>query len=907
MVSRDDQTRTTHKAGCISEGGFVAKVRLSRRVHPVLTPLMAGLILACPSLSLAGLYFPPSMLSGDVGEVADLSHFSQAGAQLPGTYEVDVYLNGEQAGTRTVRFVMANDAAVLPSNEAAPVSGSSGDAEAFASPDIHDHTGLVACIPVRTWRELGLKTAEFPALEALPEDQCISPGRHIPQAFMAFDFQKMRLDISIPQVAVRNLPRGWIPPERWDDGIPALLLGYRLNGSSSHGKYSNSRSLYLSLNNGINLGAWRLRDNRSWSSSTTGRGTQHSWQRLNTWVERAVPALRSQLTLGEAGTGGEVFDSFSFRGVRLASDNSMYPDTMQGFAPSIRGTAGSNAKVVITQNGNLVYQTFVPPGDFVIDDLSSVSSGGDLSVTVTEADGTARTFTVPYSTVPVLQRQGQLRWNVVTGKFRNNSDRYSEPKFVQGTMQWGLPWGITTYGGLQVAEHYRAGALGAGMDMGILGALSADFTHADSTLVDNSRHTGQSMRFLYARSLSSLGTTFSLTGYRYSTRGFHTLDETALNSMTGWLYDYNTLDVEGRPVKRPYTDYYNLYNSKRAQIQANISQRVGDYGSLYLTGSRQTYWNSDNDTTSVQAGYSGTAGPVSYSLSWGYSKATNQPYPDRQLNLSLSVPFSAFMAGDREALSSVYASYNVSRSRDRTRHQGGLSGSALENHNLSWNVQQGYERSVGSGGSASLGYRGTYGITSLGYSYSRNYRQWSYGFGGGAVLHASGLTLGQEAGATSILVAAPGAAGVPVTNGTGIRTDWRGYALVPYSTVYRENVVSLDAGQLDDRTELETTSVKVVPTRGALVRADFKARNGVRALITLTHKGKPVPFGATATGEGISSIVGEDGVVYLSGLQGHGALTVKWGSENHQQCAARYHLTEQQIQETLVQLSEVCM
>lgn len=898
-----NQTKSTQQTRQHQRSGFTTlrdSTPLSHRVHVALRPLATALLLACPALSLAGLYFPPSMLSGDVGDVADLSHFSQAGAQLPGTYEVEVYLNTTAVGMRNLRFVPATE---VPDG---PVSvkndGTSG------ATDIHDQTGLVACISLKTWRELGLKTEGFPDMDALPEDQCLSPGRHIPQAFMAFDFQKMRLDISIPQAAVKNIPRGWIPPERWDDGVTALLLGYRLNGSNSHGKYSNSRNAYLNLNNGVNFGAWRLRDNRSWTSnSSSGGGTQHSWQRLNTWAERAIPALRSQLTLGEAGTGGEVFDGFSFRGIRLASDNSMYPDSMQGFAPSIRGTAGSNAKVTIKQNGSLVYQTYVSPGDFIIDDLSSVSSGGDLSVTVTEADGSARTFIVPYSTVPVLQREGQVRWNAVAGKFRNNSDRYNEPEFLQGTLQWGLPYGITTYGGLQVAEDYRAGSLGAGMDMGIVGALSADFTHADSTLADGSRHTGQSVRFLYARSLSSLGTTFSLTGYRYSTRGFHTLDETALKNMSGWLYDYDSVDAEGRPVKRPYTDYYNLYNSKRTQIQANISQQVGDFGSLYLTGSRQTYWENDNDTTSLHTGYSGTAGPVSYSLSWSYSKATNQPNSDRQLNLSLSLPFSAFVSGDRDAWSSMYANYNVSRSGDRTRHQAGLSGSALENHNLNWNAQQGYDRYDGSSGSAGLGYRGTYGISSLGYSYSRNYKQWNYGYSGGAVLHRNGLTLGQEAGSTSILVAAPGAAGVPVSNGTGIRTDWRGYALVPYGTVYRENVVSLDASQLDERTELGHTSVKVVPTRGALVRADFKASTGVRALVTLTHRGKPVPFGATTTVEDTSSIVGEDGLVYLTGLQqGDGIMTVKWGREAHQTCTARYRLTEQQVQETLVQFSEVC-
>lgn len=37
------------------------------------------------------------------------------------------------------------------------------------------------------------------------------------------------------------------------------------------------------------------------------------------------------------------------------------------------------------------------------------------------------------------------------------------------------------------------------------------------------------------------------------------------------------------------------------------------------------------------------------------------------------------------------------------------------------------------------------------------------------------------------------------------------------------------------------------PTHGAIVRADFKAHVGVKLLMTLTHNGKPVPFGAMVT------------------------------------------------------------
>ncbi|VEI75021.1 Outer membrane usher protein fimD precursor [Serratia fonticola] len=62
--------------------------------------------------------------------------------------------------------------------------------------------------------------------------------------------------------------------------------------------------------------------------------------------------------------------------------------------------------------------------------------------------------------------------------------------------------------------------------MGRIGAISLDITEAQSTLSDDSTRSGQSWRFRYGKSFVETGTNFSLAGYRYSTRGFYTLQET---------------------------------------------------------------------------------------------------------------------------------------------------------------------------------------------------------------------------------------------------------------------------------------------------------------------------------------------------------------------------------------------
>lgn len=54
----------------------------------------------------------------------------------------------------------------------------------------------------------------------------------------------------------------------------------------------------------------------------------------------------------------------------------MLPDSLRGYAPEVRGMAGSNARVSVWQGKQQIYQTTVPPGPFVIDNLSPVSYGG---------------------------------------------------------------------------------------------------------------------------------------------------------------------------------------------------------------------------------------------------------------------------------------------------------------------------------------------------------------------------------------------------------------------------------------------------------------------------------------------------------------------------------------------------
>ncbi len=135
--------------------------------------------------------------------------------------------------------------------------------------------------------------------------------------------------------------------------------------------------------------------------------------------------------------------------------------------------------------------------------------------------------------------------------------------------------------------------------MGYFGALSLDITQANATLADDSEHQGQSVRFLYNKSLDETGTNLQLVGYRYSTRGYYNFADTTYRRMSGYSVETQDGVIQ---VKPKFTDYYNLAYSKRGKVQLSVTQQLGRTATLYLSGSHQTYWGTDDADEQLQAG-----------------------------------------------------------------------------------------------------------------------------------------------------------------------------------------------------------------------------------------------------------------------------------------------------------------
>jgi outer membrane usher protein len=809
-----------------------------------------------------GDYFNPAFLERDAMKqgVSDLSMFEEKGGQAPGVYRVDLYINNEFVDTRDIEFGFAKD----------NIKKSS----------------LLPCISVDDLAGWGVLIQKYPGI-LTENDNCANLSA-IPQASSDFRLNKQSLLLSFPHSALKNAARGWTDDKYWDDGISAFILNYAITGSNTQVKSNqgfDSNSQYVSLQPGVNIGPWRFRNYTTWvhgSNSDPSRQDHRELESIYTYLKRDIKPLKSKLLIGESSTQTDVFDSIPFFGAQLDSDDGMLPESLRGYAPSIRGIARSNAQVTVSQNGYIIYQTYVAPGSFEITDMYPTGGAGDMEMTIKESDGSEQYMTIPYASLPVLQREGRLKYSLTSGKYRPHDSNVKNSQFMEATLIYGLPFGWTLYGGAQASGEYRSLAFGSGKNMGGLGAISFDITEAQSTRKNLDKETGGAYRVRYSKNIQNTGTNFSIAGYRYATDGYWSLQEV--------LDTYDDSNHKNQVQER-----------RRNRAEMVVSQSLGrDIGNLALSAIREDSWGG-GVSESYSAGFNSSFNGITYGIN--YTRSLTKSYSDVNeendlFSFNINVPFSTFW--NKKSAVNIYAGYSLNASANgETVNSATINGTMLNDNSLSWSVQQQYKPDNRNySGGVAANWKAPYGELNAGYVYDEFNHRINYGLHGGIIGHNDGLTLSQSLGDTIALVSAPGADGVSIKGQRGVKTNAKGYAVVPFVSPYRKNDITLDMTTMNDNTDITIATQTVVPTWGAVTKASYKAVVGYRALINITQKnGMAVPFGALVsldkkeTEYDYDFIVGDAGQVYLTGLPEKGSLFIRWGSKSNKTCNINYVIT----------------
>lgn len=800
-----------------------------------------------------GYIFNPSLFKGGEFDQSALEKLIHPDAIAPGDYKLDVYVNQSFIGNYPIAFVADN-------NEVLP------------------------CISTDLIRDIGFK--EISEINNGSEKRCYFISTVSPQAKSKTDLSIFKLSIVVPQALLKTRPRGYVNPDNYDTGVNIGFANYITNYyhvSYSDNNINNQDSAWLSLNGGLNIATWQY---RQLSTATWSEKDGYTWNNIRSYVQRPIPVMNSQFMAGQLVTNGRFFSGMNYNGVNLSTSDAMLPDSMRGYAPVVRGIATSNARVTISQNGQNIYQTTVPPGAFEINDLYPTNNSGDLQVQVTEADGTVKTFMVPFSAVPESMRPGISHYNLAIGHTRNTQKKAS---FADAIYQRGLTNAITANSGVRIAQDYLAAVLGTVYTSSI-GAVGMDATFSHAKLPANS-YEGWMGHVSWSKSFQPYGTTVSLAGYRYSTSGYRELTD-----ILGMRY-YDS-DVN---------NWMSFTNSQRSRFDITLSQTMGSYGNLFITGATQDYRNGRARDTQLQFGYSkGFSHGINMNLSVTRQR-TGSYYDAGTMETATSVSFSIplFESSPRGvSLSTSYSHSSNSGDQYQTTASGMLDKSQATSYSLSALRDMEYNQTTFSGNLQQRLPKLNLGLNA---SAGKGYWQAAGNAQGALAIHSGGVTFGPYLGDTFALVEAKGAEGAKLFNSSQTTIDSSGYALLPSVTAYRYNNISLDPQGMEGNAEVLDSQKRIAPVAGAGVKVKFRTRTGTALLIkTIMEDGNNLPMGSevyNAKSE-VVGITGQGGQVYVRVEQTRGKL---WVGRESKQCVISYDLANMNVKVPLISLTARCI
>lgn len=784
--------------------------------------------------------FDSNFLVGNAQKI-DIGRFKYGNPILAGEYSLDVYINGQWLGKRRMRF-----------NAHTP------------------NANAETCFTEAMLLEYGVKVEVLSQHSHTSSLSCDTLGTWIDNAFYLFDSSRLRIDISIPQATLEKNAQGYIDPHFWDRGINAAFLTYNATAYRIVNEQHESTYAFMGTNLGANLASWQFRHNGQWKwqDHTDFQTDNSSYTSTNTYIQKAFPKIHGVVTLGDYFTNSDFIDSLPYRGVNISSDERMLPNRMLGYAPRVRGYAKTNAKVEVRQQGNLIYQTTVPPGNFEINDLYPTGFGGELQVSVIESNGIIQKFSIPYASVVEMLRPQMSRYSFTLGQLRD-SNLSLTPWLIQGKYQRGINNYLTTYSAVQATQQYLSLLLGTAFSTPI-GAISFDATQSKAEFDHQSKMTGQSYRLSYSRLFSPTNTNLTLATYRYSTENYLKLRDAIL------IQDLQQQNIDSFSVGK-----------QKSEFQITLNQVLPkQWGNFYLVGSWTNYWNQTTTNKQFQVGYSNQFKDLTYSLSAISSEIDEggtRTGQDTQYLASLSFPL------DFKKNSLTFNS--VIGEDSQTLSFSGFTGSRL-NYGASISNQD--------HGQTNLNINGTYktNYTTLGASFSHadSYQQEMLNFSGNVVAHSQGILFGPDQAQTMVLVYAPDATGAQVGNTPGLSINKNGYAVIPYVTPYRMNDISLDPQDMSTQVELAESSLRIAPYAGSITKVQFSTKKGYALFIsTTTLDGSHLPFAAQVYNQNneVIGIVAQGSRIYLRTRLTHDRLYVKWGNTSTEKCEIEYDIADQ--------------
>lgn len=558
----------------------------------------------------------------------------------------------------------------------------------------------------------------------------------------------------------------------------------------------------------------------------TGATNANSFTRLDSSYIHDLYGSMTRVKVGDAiSRGGAWGRPARFGGVQIASNFALQPGYISYPTASFAGQAALPSTVDVYVNGALRYRGQVDRGPFELNQLPTLTGGGDARVVLTDPLGRQQALNVPFYVSPRLLRAGKSDYSYEGGFLRTGygftSGGYDTP-MLAGTHRYGLTDNHTIEAHAEGTD--RRQAAGTSLTSAFLGL--GEF-HEEVAIANGTRGTGWLAGAAFSRNTGAW--TFSVR-QRFQSSNF---------DAGGFVFS-----TAAAP--------------QRSETLATVAVGLDSYGSLSLSAAR--------------VGYDGTAPARVVSANWSlplndrafvntYALGTKQERSTAVIGMTVT-----FMFGT-STTASVDASTRDGRvsSTLQARHSpagdaGWAFGAAVSRGELERNSVDAMRRtSFGDfGGAIDQAARQTGGRLSAS--------------GGLAVANGKFFPTRRIDDAFGV-VSVPGRAGVTVLqeNRPIGKTDKDGDLFVPRLLSNYANRIAIETTDLPVDADVEKLEAAVTPRHRGIAKIEFRVEAASKVSLTVVGEdGEPIDSGIEVVRVADARVFrsGFDGEVYLEGAAG---------------------------------------
>jgi outer membrane usher protein len=587
------------------------------------------------------------------------------------------------------------------------------------------------------------------------------------------------------------------------------------------------------------------------SQNTTNNQSTPGFVRLNTTWTDDIPEKMRSIRWGDSYTHSSLWgQSVGFGGLQFASNFNTQPNFLKTPLLNTKGEAVLPSTVNLYVNNALVSSQQVNPGPFDITNIPIVNGYGDLTVVSTDLLGRQQTYSLPYYGSTELLKPGLHDYSYEIGFIRNNlgsqSANYGK-LLATGTDTVGITNHFTAQWHAELLVDQQTAGVGGNYLWSTRGVWNV------AAAVSQSQHNGTG-------GLATIG--FQRNG------GIHAIN---------WGSNIQ--------VTTPHFTYLGLQND---QLAPSVQSQTFVGTNLPWGTSLGASYTLQNNRDSQHASLLSVSFNKTFFKAWALGATVLS-------NLGQTHGNGFFLTLNRSITNQTYLSLNGNSQANHA--QGGIQ----LTRPLPIGTGYGYNLNATTNSGNTQNYQAEFSAQNNTATYTANVASQSnnQGYRGGVkggVVYLDGHSYLTRQMTNSFAVVQTGIPNIHVYSfnqdiGT---TDRNGNILLPNLNPYQNNHITVEPKDFPLNTTIDTTEMDVLPyyRSGKIVKFPVKVtRNAL--LTVLDQSGKLLPSGVTAliNAQSIPFSMGEDGQLFLAGMDEKNKITVHVSEEQTCQFDVTYPKT----------------